>query len=673
MDADKVESVRAWPQPRTMRAVRGFLGLTRYYRKFIRSYGDIAAPLTQFLKRDAFRWTSAANTSFEALKVALTTAPVLQLPDFTRAFIVDCDASGSGIGAILHQGEGLLAFFSLAMQPHHAKLAAYERELIGLVKAVRHWHPYLWTRPFVVRTGHFSLKYLLDQRLSTIPQHAWVSKLFGYQFTVEFKSGKQNTVADALSRCDEGPVIFALSLPNFDFFDQFRLEAAALPEVIAKRVEIEAGTAGPKWVVVDDMVVHDRRLFVPTSATVWALLLEHAHGMGHEGVQKTLQRLRASFFTPGDNKLVRDYIRGCAVCQRQETEHLHPVGLLQPLVVPSSVWSDIAMDFVEGFPKIGGKSVILTIVDRFSKSTHFIPLGHPYSAASVAKAFFDSIVRLHGLPTSIVSDRDPVFTSNMWKDLFRLTGTKLCTSSAFHPQTDGQSEVTNRIIVVYLKCLAGDRPRNWLRWLPWAEYCYNTSYQSALKTTPFEVVYGRAPPQMLPYQAGSNRVAAVDRQFRDRDEFLAEIKERLLQAQVLMKRTHDKQHRELKFTVGDWVWLRLNHRAAASVHRAAASVRQGDKSKLGAKYFGPYRVLDCIGDVSYKLQLPPQARIHNVFHVSFLKKFQGDLPSVPPALPPIVRGRIVPVPDKIVRTGQQHRHGNCWSVGKGVVLQKPHG
>jgi hypothetical protein len=180
------------------------------------------------------------------------------------------------------------------------------------------------------------------------------------------------------------------------------------------------------------------------------------------------------------------------------------------------------MDFVEGFPKISGKSVILTVVDRFSKSAHFIPLGHPYSTALVAKAFFDSIVRLDGLPTSIVSDRDSIFTSNMWKDMFRLTGTILCTSSTFHPQMDGQSEVTNRIIVVYLRCLVGDRPRSWL---PWAEYCYNTSYQSALKMAPFEVVYGRAPPQMLPYQANSTRVAAIDRQFRDRDEFLAEIKE----------------------------------------------------------------------------------------------------------------------------------------------------
>ena len=169
------------------------------------------------------------------------------------------------------------------------------------------------------------------------------------------------------------------------------------------------------------------------------------------------------------------------------------------------------MDFVEGFPRVGGKSVIFTIVDRFSKMAHFVALSHPYSAQSVARAFFDNIVRLHGFPCSIVSDRNTVFTSHFWEELFKLAGVKLLRSSAFHPQTDGQSEVTNRIIVMYLRCLAGDRPRSWLQWLPWAEYCFNTSYQSALRATPFEVVYGRAPPALVSYTPGSARVAAVDR------------------------------------------------------------------------------------------------------------------------------------------------------------------
>jgi hypothetical protein len=233
----------------------------------------------------------------------------------------------------------------------------------------------------------------------------------------------------------------------------------------------------------------------------------------------------------------------------------------------------------------GAKSVILTVVDRFSKYAHFISLGHPYSVTTVAKAFFDQIVCLHGLPSSIVSDRDPVFTSNVWQELFRLSGTKLRMSSAFRPQTDGQSEVTNRMILVYLRCLASDRPRSWLRWLPWAEYCFNTSYQSALKTTHFHVVYGRAPPEMIPFQGGSAKVVAMDRQLRDRDFFLAEIKDRLLQAQTVMKATYDKYHGDMEFVVGDWVWLRLNH-------RAATAIRGGSYSKLGPKYFGPYQILE---------------------------------------------------------------------------------
>jgi transposase InsO family protein len=275
--------------------------------------------------------------------------------------------------------------------------------------------------------------------------------------------------------------------------------------------------------------------------------LSEAHGTGHEGAEKTFCRLRASFYTPTTARLVKEFIQGCEVCQKNKTEHLHPAGLLQPLSVPSSVWSDIAMDFVEGFSQVAGKSVVLTVVDRFLKYAHFIALDHPYTTASVVKVFFDSIVRLHVIPRSIVSDRDVVFTSKFWTELFKLSGVKLQLSSAFHPQTDGQSEVTNRILGVYLRCLAGDRPKNWLRWLSWAEYCYNMSYQSALKTTPFEVVYGRAPPTLLSYQSGISKAAAVDRQLPERDLFLSEIRDRLLHAQQLMKRNFDGSTATLNF------------------------------------------------------------------------------------------------------------------------------
>jgi transposase InsO family protein len=156
------------------------------------------------------------------------------------------------------------------------------------------------------------------------------------------------------------------------------------------------------------------------------------------------------------------------------------------------------MDFVEGFSRVNGKSIILTVVDRFSKYTHFVPLGHPYTATSIAKVFFEEIVRLHGWPESIVSDRDPVFTSKFWTELFKLSGVKLQLTLAFHPQSDGQSEAVNKVITMYLRCLVGDRPRQWLKWLQWVEYCYNTTFQSSIRTSPFKVVYGGDPPSIRP-------------------------------------------------------------------------------------------------------------------------------------------------------------------------------
>jgi hypothetical protein len=338
MDPAKVEAVQAWPTPRTPQALQGFLGLAGYYRKFIRNYGIIAGPLTQFLKKEAFVWSPEATTTFTTLKQVLTTAPVLQLPNFDKPFIVNCDASGTGFGAVLHQEAGPIALYSRPVAPQHSKLAAYKRELIDLVKAVRHWRLYLWSRSFVVRTDHYALRFLLDQCLSTIPQHTWVSKLFGYDFIVEFNPDRMNTVADALSRCKEDQAgVLLLSTPTFQFFDDFRKEAASHPNVIKIKQQIEQGTALPIWSIVDDLVLYKGRIFVPSSSEFWPQILTTAHGQGHEGAQKTLQRLRYSFFHPHAARRVRDFIKGCSTCQRNKSEHLHPLGLLQPLEVPSSV------------------------------------------------------------------------------------------------------------------------------------------------------------------------------------------------------------------------------------------------------------------------------------------------------------------------------------------------
>jgi hypothetical protein len=371
-------------------------------------------------------------------------------------------------------------------------------------------------------------------------------------------------------------------------------------------------------------------------------LLAAVHEEGHEGVQRTLHRLRRDFHFPNMKKLVQDWVRACPTCQRYKSEQLHPAGLLLPLPVPQGVWTDIALDFVEALPRVRGKSVILTVVDRFSKYSHFLPLSHPYSAESVAQVFFAEIVRLHGVPQSIVSDRDTVFTSTFWRELMRLVGTRLHMTTAFHPQSDGQSESANRVIIMFLRCLTGDRPRQWLRWLPWAEYVFNTAYQSSLRDTPFRVVYGRDPPSIRSYAPGDTRVAAVAKSLEERDEFLADIRARLEQAQQVQKRHYDKNHRQVAYTVGDWVLLRLRHRPTASLSQTAAG-------KLRPRFYGPYRVTELINDVAVRLALPPRARLHDVFHVGLLKKFHGAPPAAPPPLPAVHHGAVIPEPERAVK------------------------
>jgi hypothetical protein len=323
------------------------------------------------------------------------------------------------------------------------------------------------------------------------------------------------------------------------------------------------------------------------------------------------------------------------------------------LPFPTRVWSDISLDFIEGLPLSHGFSVILVVVDRLTKYGHFIALAHPYTAARVAQLFLANIFKLHGMPTTIVSDRDPTFTSSFWWELFQLQGINLAFSSAYHPQSDGQTEALNKCLETYLRCYASAKPEEWSQWLPLAEWWYNASHHSSTGFTPFEAVYGYAHPTLLSYVPGTSANPAVDTQPRDRTSVLTLLKEHLQQAQNRMKHQVDKHRSECHLEIGDWVYLRLQPYRQKSI-----AMRK--HLKLSPHFFGPFQVLSKVGSVAYQLDLPPDARLHPVFHVSYLKKKLGQ--SVAPLstlLPVDPSGEIRPEPAYIVDCRLIKCHGRA--------------
>lgn len=324
---------------------------------------------------------------------------------------------------------------------------------------------------------------------------------------------------------------------------------------------------------------------------------------------------------------VKELVRQCIICQQAKTERVSPAGLLQPLPIPQRPWAVISLDFIEGLPKSGGYNAILVVVDKFSKYAHFLPLTHPFTALDIAKVFMQEIFKLHGMPMGIISDRDRIFTGQVWQELFRLCHTELKMSSSYHPQTDGQTERVNQCLETYLHCSVHSCPSNWSKWLSLAEYWYNTCFHSSLGRTPFEVIYEHLPREFGIDQVAENTVPDLAAWLKEREVLRELLQQQLKQAQDRMKKQVDRHRTERTFEVGDSVLLKLQPFIQTSIARRPFQ-------KLAFRYYGPYTIQAKVGAVAYRLNLPPTSKIHHVVHVSLLKRAVGAEVPVNAQLPP---------------------------------------
>ncbi|OAY81215.1 Transposon Ty3-G Gag-Pol polyprotein [Ananas comosus] len=574
VDPQKIEAIKDWPRPTSVTEIRSFLGLAGYYRRFVEGFAKMSTPLTRLTHKGAkFLWNEACERSFQELKERLTTAPILALPVTGVDYVIYSDASLNGLGCVLMQNGRVIAYASRHWQP--------------VVFALKLWRHYLYGERCEVYTDHKSLKYLFTQKELNLRQRRWLELLKDYDLTILYHPGKANVVADALSRKSTENLAMSLTMQPLLIkeMEQLTLEVVA-PDTPWRLMSLVAG--------------------VPADSGIKEEILAEAHRAPytvHPGSTKMYKDLKLTYWWPGMKKEVADFVAKCLTCQQVKAEHRLPAGKLQSLPIPVWKWERITMDFIVGLPRSqAGHDAIWVIVDRLTKSATLFQ--------STQLVYLDEIVRLHGVPASIVSDRDTRFVSHFWRSLQEALGTRLDFSTAFHPQSDGS-------LSDMLRACVFDYQGSWPQFLPMAEFAYNNSYHASIQMAPFEALYGRKCRSPLHWSEVGERLVLGPDVLQEAEAKVRLARERLLTAQSRQKSYADKHRRELEFQVGDHVFLKVSPTKGVK--------RFGIRGKLSPRFIGPYEVLERIGPVAYRLALLPNlSGVHNVFHVSTLRRYVFD-------------------------------------------------
>jgi hypothetical protein len=637
-DPAKVKAVLDWPELTSAKEVLQFKGLVGFYKRFIKDFSKIAASLTALTGNVPFKWGEEERASFQALKKAITSAPVLAAPDFSKPFTVTCDASKYAVGGVLSQGEKgeprVIAYESRKLTPAEVKYEVHDKELLAVIHALVKWRHYLHGSRFTIVTDNWATKYIQTKPHLNRLQAKWMEILQEFDCDIVHRPGSTNIVADALSRRPDFSLT-ALSWVKVEdgLISQIKEATKADPEYMKMHAAVLVGQRSD-FSIRDDLLYLGTRLYVPT-CDVQNRLLSEAHDAplsGHLGRAKTHERLSRCFYWPGMYAMVHDYCRTCDKCQAVKPSHQKKLGLLQPHDVPSRPCQVVTMDLITQLPMTKkGHTAICGITCALTGRVSIFPTVDEVSAEQLAQLFMDRWFRYFGLPERIISDRDTKFTSHFWTALHKNLGTKLNISTANHPQTDGRSEKTNATLEDILRMYVSSLHDDWDDHLLMAEFTMNESVHASTGYSPFYLTTGQHPHTPLslvipPTDTKPEPVRVFTQRMRD-DIALAQAAMRA--AQERQARYANRNRRDHLFQVGDKVWL-------SASHTPIAEAKQG-KKKFYPRYHGPYEVLQVVSPVAYKLKLPSSFRIHPVVHISFLKPYldgSKQFPERPEYQPP---------------------------------------
>jgi hypothetical protein len=622
MDPEKIKAITDWPSPRNIHEVRSFHGLASFYRKFIRNFSGICAPILDTVKKEKqpFKWTVAAEKGFKLLKEKITEKPVLALPDFKKLFSVKCDASGHAIGGVLSQEEKPVAYFSEKLNEAKQKYSTYDKEFYAVIQALRKWRHYLMPTEFILYSDNHALQFITKQEKLNQKHAKWVEFMQNFTFVLKHISGSSNKVADALSRRCLILQEFQVNVLGLDHLKEMYAEDADFKEAYEACQNQVFRDRGPwlDFMLQEGLLFKGSKLCIPKCSMRENLLKEkHSGGLaGHFGNDKTYAQLSSFYYWPGMRADVQKFVSKCQICQYAKGRQQN-TGLYQPLPIPKKPWDAVSMDFVLGLPRTQrGNDSIFVVVDRFSKMAHFIPCSKTSDATLIANLFFKEVVRLHGLPMSIVSDRDTKFVGHFWRTLWKKLGTDLNFSSAYHPQTDGQTEVTNRSLGNILRSLVSGHPNQWDLALPQAEFAYNDSPNRSTGLSPFKIVYGTNPRGVMELRdlgMMEKRSANAENFASDMQMLHEQVKEQLQKNTFKYKQRADVKRKEMNFEEGDLVLAYLKKERFP----------KGTYNKLKLKKIGPCRILRKFSANAYEIELPDNIGISSIFNVADLYPYQG--------------------------------------------------